>query len=410
MAPIKFIAVPVGTSTGPEWRGVIARYGEAGYKIYYCASVLSELAAKADRGGLLVYPSGEPKTALELCAELGVEALWAAETLFPALERLGEGSWTEAGAWQCSSPMISRTLEWREGEAQKLLPALIPKSNGKLMFSQPLSDTEYRRWRKKCQLPSGVTMVKPCPRLNKQDKTCLVLAGKCPVCPLVSGCSPVVANGHKRTNNVEDADITGSDDVRLSDNIIEVKDKRTAAGKNGQAQAAAFSLPQPKTLPPDGVMAAIDRLPQAVRPECLAVVSDRLYLPTEVLISNIQLLASRLASAKAKGIDNSGGWLITALDDDHAASKRLVDAEAEEARRVAAENRRLKEEQKDRERLIELQRQVQILDILGKMTPEDRAKIEAEAVLECKEYGGTIPELVQSCVINKVAQKYSIPS
>jgi len=326
MAPIKFIAVPIGTSTGPEWRGVIARHGEAGYKIYYCAAVLAELAAKADRGGLLVYPSGAPKTALELCAELDVEALWAAETLFPALERLGEGSWTEAGAWQCSSPMISRTLEWREGEAQKLLPALTPKSNGKLMFSQPLSDTEYRRWRKKCQLPSGVTMVKPCPRLNKQDKTCLVLAGKCPVCPLVSGCSPVVANGHKRTNNVEDADITGSDDVRLSDNIIEVKDKRTAAGKNGQAQAAAFSLtasvPQPKTLPPDGVMAAIDRLPQAVRPECLAVVSDRLHLPTEVLISNIQLLASRLASSKAKGIDTPSGWLIDALLADYAAKER----------------------------------------------------------------------------------------
>jgi hypothetical protein len=123
MAPIQYIAVPVGTAGGPEWRGVIARYSDQGYKIFWCASVLAELAARADQGGLLAYSSGQPKSVLDLCAELGVEAVWAAETLFPALERLGEGYWQEDGAWVCTSPMIRRTLEWREDQAAKVLPA-----------------------------------------------------------------------------------------------------------------------------------------------------------------------------------------------------------------------------------------------------------------------------------------------
>jgi len=72
MAPVKFIAVPVGTATGVEWRGVVARHGDQGYKIFWCASALAEMAAKAAAGGRIVYPSGLPKTPTDLCGELGL--------------------------------------------------------------------------------------------------------------------------------------------------------------------------------------------------------------------------------------------------------------------------------------------------------------------------------------------------
>ncbi len=98
-----------------------------------------------------------------------------------------------------------------------------------------------------------------------------------------------------------------------------------------QETAAADSPPaqdQKTNHPPSEVMQAIEALPPAHHPECLAVVLERLNLPVEVLISNIQLLANRLASAKAKGIDNPSGWLIDALSVDYAAQERQAQAEA----------------------------------------------------------------------------------
>lgn len=120
----KYLAVPIGTATSAEWRGVIARHGVVGYQIFWCASALAEMAAKAAAGGAIVYPSKEPKSPQEICAELGVTESWGAEYLFPCLLRLGEGYVEPStGSWVCTSPMLSRTLCWQEETNKLLLPA-----------------------------------------------------------------------------------------------------------------------------------------------------------------------------------------------------------------------------------------------------------------------------------------------
>lgn len=319
-APIQYIAVPVGTAGGPEWRGVIARHGDPGYKIFWCASVLAELAAKADQGGLLAFSSGQPKTALELCGELGVEAIWAAETLFPALERLGEGRWREEdGAWICTSPMVARTLENRGAVSVKTIPA--PKTScGKLQFSRKLNDSEYKAWQRSCKLPDGVTLTKPCPKRAKGgEKSCPVLSGNCPVCPNSCPDSKTDTNGHKRTNDVEDAEINENKNVRFLDNIKQTEEKRQ------QQKFVAISSSEEQVLEV-AIESLLDQLPN----DCRAVVLKNQHLPVEVIQSNLRHLLTCLTSPRAKVIDNPGGWLTEALKQDYAERERSTQAKAQE--------------------------------------------------------------------------------
>lgn len=318
-APIQYIAVPVGTAGGPEWRGIIARHGDQGYKVFWCASVLAELAAKADRGGLLAFASGQPKTALELCAELGVEAVWAAETLFPALERLGEGHWREEdGAWIVTSTMIARTLEWRgDVAATKALPA--PKSSsGKLQFSRKLSDSEYKAWQRSCKLPDGVHLTKPCPKRAKDGGKCPVLSGNCPVCPNSCPDSKTDTSGHKRTNDVEDAEITENKNVHFFDNIKQTEEKRQ--------QQKFVAISSKEQVLEVAIESLLDQLPN----DCRAVVLKNQHLPVEVIQSNLRHLLTCLTSPRAKVIDNPGGWLTEALKQDYAERERSTQAKAQE--------------------------------------------------------------------------------
>lgn len=311
MAPIQYIAVPVGTAGGPEWRGVIARHSEAGYKIFWCASVLAELAAKADQGGLLAFASGQPKTALDLCGELGVEAAWAAETLFPALERLGEGHWREEeGAWVCTSPMILRTLEWRgDAVATKALPA--PKTSGKLQFSEKLSQSEYKAWRRTCRLPAGVSLIKPCPKRAKEGaKSCPVLAGKrsvCPnSCPDLSVLSPDSENGHKRTDEAEDAYIVENDGCPFSSQQKtkkrEVKKQQQEA--NPDTPVVVFDQP-PQNI--EAAEALLSEMPEQARSATL------LSLLAQCLDKGAAEKELLHKINKAKGKSNPGGYLFRDL-------------------------------------------------------------------------------------------------
>lgn len=312
-APIQYIAVPVGTAGGPEWRGVIARHGDPGYKIFWCASVLAEAAAKADQGGLLAFASGQPKTALEICGELGVEAVWAAETLFPCLERLGEGHWRDDDrAWICTSPMVARTLVNRGVATPLALPAT-KTSCGKLQFSRKLSDSEYKAWKRSCKLPDGVHLTKPCPKRAKgSEKSCPVLSGNCPVCPNSCPVSKTDTNGHKRTSDVEDAEIIENRNVRFLGNIKQTEDKRQqqkfVAVLGGEIESLLAQLPQ----------------------DCRAVVQKKQHLPVEVIQSNLRQLLACLTNPRAKVIDNPGGWLAEALKQDYAERERSTQAKAQE--------------------------------------------------------------------------------
>ncbi|MGE3551111.1 MAG: hypothetical protein AB7I29_14580, partial [Geobacter sp.] len=249
---VKFIAVPVGTATGVEWRGVVARHGDQGYKIFWCASALAEMAAKAAAGGAIVYPSGMAKSPVDLCGELGVEAAWAEEHLFPTLIRLGEGhADPETGAWVCTSPMFSRTLEWQNSTVKALPEPVQPQKGGrKSIFTRTLGEAEYKAWQRNCVLPDGVFLQKNCPKKAK---------GKCPEksgnCPLLSGnvrklsgnC-PETKRDNFRTDGVEDAEIVDEKKCPEIPNIKEVKgNKKTTTETKPDTPVVVFcqdQLPQ----------------------------------------------------------------------------------------------------------------------------------------------------------------------
>lgn len=410
---IKFLAVPIGTATGLEWRGVVARHGDQGYKIFWCASALAEMAAKAAAGGAIVFSSGEPKTPTDLCGELGIEAAWAEVHLFPTLIRLGEGRVEpETGTWVCTSPMLSRTLDWQNSIKALPEPTQPQKPGRKSIFSRTLTEAEYKAWQRNCVLPAGVLLLKACPKKSKGR--CPETSGNCPLlsdnCLEMSGNCPEIKGGSFRTGGVEDADMIYEKKCPKTPNRKEVKDKKTAAGKTGQIPAAAISptasASQPQTLPPDEVMAAIDRLPQAIRPDCLAVITKHQHLPPEVQVSNVELLAERLNGCKGEPIDTPGGWLETALKSDYAASKRFAEASVAEAKKQAAENRRQEEEHKERERLAELRRQAQLLQQLEQLPYAEQERIRLEAEGKCSQFGSLLPNLVQAACLEIVAERF----
>lgn len=174
-----------------------------------------------------------------------------------------------------------------------------------------------------------------------------------------------------------------------------------------EPKTAAADLQSNHHLPtPPEILEAIELLPPTARPECLVVASDRLNLPTEVLTSNIRLLASRLVSAKAKDIDNPGGWLINALLADYAAQERQSQAEVEVAKEQAAQRRQEAAEREERERQAELRRQAQLLVLFDQLPAAEREQISSEAQEYCRGFGGESPQVVQARALDMMAERF----
>lgn len=408
---IKYLAVPIGTATSVEWRGVVSRHGESGYKIFWCASALAEMAAKAAAGGAIVYPTGEPKTPTDLCGELGIEAAWAEVHLFPTLCRLGEGCVDqETGAWVCTSPMLSRTLDWQNSVVKALPEPLQPQKPGrKSIFSRTLTEAEYKAWQRNCVLPAGVFLQKECPKRSKGK--CPEMSGNCPClsenCPEMSGNCPEIEGDDFRTDGVEDVENVEEKKCPEIPNIKVKGNKKTAAAKTGQPAAISpAAQDQNPTPPPDDVMAAIDLLPLAARLDCLGVAMDHQHLPLEVITSNTQLLVDRLASQASKPIPNPGGWLKKALTRDYAVSRRQTEAEATAAKNRAAAKKQEEAEREERERRAELQRQAQLLSLFSQMPAAERDQIQEDAAEYCRRFGGESQPVIKARVLDVLSERY----
>lgn len=303
MTTPQYIAVPIGTATDYKWLGVFRRLGDCGYKIFWCSSVLAEMAAKTGCGGRLLDGQGKPKTALQLCAELGVDGAWAQETLFPVLCSLAEGLWDADGGWVCTSPMASRTLAMCGGGASNLLPA--PKIGGKLQFSRKLSSAEYKAWQRNCKLPAGVHLTKACPKRAKGG-ACPVLTGKCPVCPNIC---PDSENGHKRTIEAEDAEIIKYDGCPLSpQHKTKDKVKNKQQPKPDIAVVVDQSSPNQDSQNLQAAKTLLEDLPMAHRSNKL------LTLLAQCLEKDVTLEALKHKITKAKNKKSPGAYLRSDLE------------------------------------------------------------------------------------------------
>jgi len=231
------------------------------------------MAAKAAAGGAIVYPSGLPKTPTDLCGELGVEAAWAEEHLFPTLVRLGEGhADPETGAWVCTSPMFARTLEWQNSTVKALPEPVEPHKGGrKSTFSRTLTAAEYKAWQRNCVLPDGVFFQKNCPKKAKGKRP--EKSGNCPLLSenvrKMSGNCPETKGDNFRTDDVEDAEIVDEKKCPETPNIKEVKgNKKTTTEIKPDAPVVVFCQDEP----PQNQKAAealLYRLPEAERSSTL---------------------------------------------------------------------------------------------------------------------------------------------
>lgn len=304
-----FMAVPLGTATNYKWQGLFRDLGDQGYKVFWAAAAIADMAADGGRGGRLLDGQGEPLSALQICTRLGVEASWAEKIMFPSLIFLGEGRWGEDGGWSCTSPMISKTLEWQNSTVKALPEPVEPHKGGrKSMFSRTLSESEYKAWQRNCALPNGVFLQKNCPKKAK---------GKCPEksgnCPLLSGnvrklsgnC-PETKGDNFRTDDVEDAEIVDEKKCPETPNIKEVKgNKKTTTEIKPDTPVVVSDHPfQNNTKTAEALLSEI---PEQARSSTL------LSLLEQCLEKDATEGDLRIKINKAKGKSNPGGYLFRDL-------------------------------------------------------------------------------------------------
>lgn len=267
-----FMAVPLGTATNYKWQGLFRDLGEPGYKVFWAAAALADMAAEGGRGGRLLDGQGEPLTALQICTRLGVEATWAEKIMFPALIFLGEGHWGDEGGWNCTSPMISKTLEWQQGSRTKALPE---PERGPGRPATGHAKTQAERAREY--------------RARKKNETSRVT-------------EPVTASqnrhenhhenrhGNYRDASTEDAEIVGEKD-RHENPLKEVKSKVIKKQQQGSVTGAAAASPaaDPQNLLPGEVEALLAGL----HPGCRAVLQKFETLPEPALLAALQKVKRR---------------------------------------------------------------------------------------------------------------------
>lgn len=411
---LQFIAVPIGAPTDFKWLGVFRRLGDPGYKIFWCAAVLAEMAAKTNCGGRLVDGRGQPKSPTHICAELGVEAAWAELTLFPVLAGLAEGYWGEDGAWVCTSPMALRTLEWQGGdEAVKALPS--PKAgSGKLQFSRALGESEYKAWQRNCRLPEGVYLTKTCPKRAKYGASkCPVLAGKmsvCPnACPNLSVLCPDSENGHKRTNFVEDAGIVENIECPFSaqKKLRQKEVKKQQRAKPDTPVVVSEQSPQNQ----EAVGALLLELPDQER-------SDKLL---NLLIqclgkgAAVEDMQAKINKAKSKNGLNPGRYLRRDLEawiegKDWDAAKREDEKQKSEQREAALNAKRAeaaRQEQQEAENKAkddDLYRGYLKLPLEHQQAIKDAALTKMRKNYHCDPFGPAFPTMLRGEIINLMQQ------
>jgi hypothetical protein len=361
MAEVYYIRVPLDDLEQPHWRCLQAEDGGDGAVVL--ALRLRGLAAKCNHGGLIVRHTGEPMPLLQLATYLGyTPQQFEHRLLLLAKYGLAEATEDQEGGIRVVDPVLGAHLGRVNGAVQLVLPAQKNKRNQK--YSRVLTQAERTHLCRTGQLPEGVYRIDVSRPMSHPDVTPAVTLD------VTLAVTPVLQTAD---NIVDTYDVTSSKSISISDSS-------KSSSKSVTPAAAISPAPQNQNpTPPPEVMAAIDRLPLEARLDCLLVVQDHLHLPPEVLISNIQLLADRLASPSSKPIDNPAGWLKKALAGDYGATERQAQAEAQTAKIQAAQRRQAQQEQKERERRAELQRQAQLLRQLEELDPDARAEVERDA-------------------------------
>ncbi len=248
-AGLQYLAVPLGTATGPAWRAVVRGWPD-GYRIFYHAAQLAEMAAICAAGGLLVHHSGEPMSAGEIADALAESAGWCQAVLFTALARLGEGRWDEdAQAWRCTSPQLSITASWQAKRglpAPTVLPPLVllgaPLEEEREIRTKRLAANRQRKreYRKKHGAePVKIKYIFPSGAVGSEE--------------CVSPALGIEAHADL-TQSQQLADITGVDSV--SKNI------RSLNKSAAKSHAAASAPPAPQIPEIDELKRAVSRLPK----------------------------------------------------------------------------------------------------------------------------------------------------
>lgn len=380
VAEAYYIRVPVDDLEQPHWRCLQAEDGGDGAIVL--ALRLRGLAARCNHGGLIVRHTGEPMPLLQLATYLGYTPQHLEHRLrLLAKHGLAEATDDEEGGIRVVDPVLD--AHWGRVNGAVQLAALPPKTKPNQRYSRALTQAERQQLKRTGQLPPGVYRLYMSRPMSHLDVTM-------DVTPNVTKLS-------------QDFDFVGESGCHVTDSIS-ISSSSNSSSKS--VTPAAISPPaaedQNPTPPPGAVMAAIDLLPLAARPDCLVVVQDHLHLPLEVITSNIQLLAGRLSGPKAKSILNPGGWLQKALAGDWAAPQRQAGEEAEAAKNRAAAKKQEETERQERERLAELQRQAQLLRQLEGLDPGARAEVEREAEEQMRQIGAGAEPMRLACLAQAI--------
>jgi len=369
MAEAYYIRVPVDDLEQPHWRCLQAEDGGDGAIVL--ALRLRGLAAKCNHGGLIVRHTGEPMPLLQLATYLGYTPQHLENRLrLLAKHGLAEATVDEEGGIRVVDPVLDAHWGRVKGAVQLALPEPAIKPNQK--YSRALTQAERQQLKRTGQLPPGVYRLDMSRPMSHLDVTM-------DVTPNVTGPS-------------QDYDFVDESGCHVTDSISISSSNSNSSSKSVTPTAAAISpaaQDQNPTPPPEVIMAAIDLLPLAARLDCLSVAMGHQHLPSEILISNINLLAGRLSGPKTKPIPNPGGWLQKALMRDFAAPERQAQAEAQAAKIQAAQRRQAEQEREEHERQEELQRQAQLLKALRDLDPATREQIEAQAAQQMRQIGAT---------------------
>jgi|GEM_PF-7017242 len=405
-----FMAVPLGTATNYKWQGLFRDLGEPGYKVFWAAAALADMAAEGGSGGRLLNGQGEPLSALQICTRLGVEATWAEKIMFPALIFLGEGQWGEDGGWNCTSPMISKTLEWQNSTTKALPGPVEPQKGGrKSMFSRTLTEAEYKAWQRNCVLPDGVFLQKTCPK--KAKGSCPEKSGNCPLLSgnvrKLSGNCPETKEDNFRTDDVEDAEIVDEKKCPETPNIKEVKGnkKKTTETKPDTPVVVSSSAalnpsnptPQTPALSP-AIQQAVEALPQEYQKHALQICQESTQAE-EILLDSLFYFSAKIAKGKADGC----GYLVDSIKKGWGKGCRKLAQEAEEKSEATRRRRQLVEAAQEEKKEAEKRKQVELQKLFLSLDDARREAVEQEAARRCREqFGGDFPSFAVAGAITNI--------
>jgi hypothetical protein len=368
-----YLAVPLGTATGPEWRIVISGWPD-GYKIFYNAAQTAELAVRSGNNGLLQHRSGEVMTLAEIANALGETAGWCEAVLFPALARLGEGHWEEE-TWRCTSSMAAYTLGWQQ-EQKLLLPAPERVQRGrKPKYFRALTSAERQRYCRTKELPADV--------LEYVTKTRHEMSHN----------SQLNYETHSR-QSIERVEKNSCHEI-------------TNINKEINSNDTAVKFVTTASILPSEVIVAISALPAEHQQDILTV-AQMANASSEIIAKCIRRLGAKLNSKNSKAIDTPGGWLRVAIQ--RVATSEGVANQIKARREADVETQRQAEAAAmGRERMGELHRKAQLQKIWESLEPTQSAEIKAEAVERCRQIGATLPAIVQATITNIVDERFYGP-